>query len=142
MRLTTQSLASSCVRDEEMRLKIHEGFTKHTQNLSAKRNDSAPQKKWRRWLHISRRRNCRCWMRSKPNYLVVCEQKKHFFHLTAGVTRSSVASEHLKVPQPTLLSRRQPKNKTSDTSQTDRIRNALETTCENKKRGTNTLREL
>ena len=45
MRLTTQSLASSCVGDEEMRLKVHEGFTKHTQNPSAKRNDSAPQKK-------------------------------------------------------------------------------------------------
>ena len=69
-------------------------------------------------------------------------QKKHFFHLIARVTRSSVASEHLKVPQPTLQSRLQPKNKTSDTSQTDWIRNALETTCENKHRGTNTLREL
>ena len=45
MKLTTQSLASSCVRDEEIRLKVHEGFTKHTQNPSAKRNDSAPQKK-------------------------------------------------------------------------------------------------
>ena len=44
-KLTTQSLASSCVRDEEIRLKVHEGFTKHTQNPSAKRNDSAPQKK-------------------------------------------------------------------------------------------------
>ena len=36
------------------------------------------RKKKSRWLHNSRSRYCRCWMRSKPNCLVVCEQKMHF----------------------------------------------------------------
>ena len=71
----TNPWASSCVPSEQMRLNDHAGFTPtHAETLRG-RNDSKPLKKQSRWLHHSRRRNCRCWMRSKPNNLVVCERK-------------------------------------------------------------------
>ena len=139
MRMTTQSWAS-CVRNKEMRLNVYAVSPTHAE--SPKEMTVNHRKKKSRWLHNSRRRNCRCWMRSKPNCLVVCEQKNAPSLLAARIKRSSAASGHLRVPQPTLQSKRQPKNSTSDTSQTDRIRNAWRTLFENNNRGTNTLREV
>ena len=87
-----------------------------------------------RWLHNSRRRNCRYWVRSKPSYLVVCEQKCTF---PPDRTNQTILCCFwtLEDSATTLRSMCQPENSTSDTSRTDR-------SVRTKIVGTNTFREL